>query len=1322
MAPSVGTTFYRNIRLTGDVTIPAKVELLKHARRDGWRTRRVEGDKTEQDSDDSLWSCKGGVLNSAANESTDEAQRVLQYGRPLLAGETFSYEFYLDADIHVAHPTLGRLAFLIKPDGIDLHWITDGDNEWTGLSADNSITEPLSRRGPKPLPLRQDQWNRIEMSIAGGKVSISLNASLVYQRKIERQDDTRFGLFDNRQTGNPQTSRVMVRGAALTGDWPADIESAKFAGPKGRTETTAADSFPEQLLVSNSREILRRASLMIPVEQFEFLADWVLPSRDRPTFRLQGEISQLHPVPDEKTLCSDIGSEVLAPALALVAVASETKRLDEIVERANAIDNDDPLFSRAREAMLTLIEHARGDDATVVKRLESLYRLTEESGFQPMANRWPELLVASQVAELPPAREIVRDLITVIRPREAKQDFAVATKFQSLLSALRIADEEDFRDAERIELKHWIPTSRFNASSRAAGHPQATWVAVDGCVQAIPGHSEDMLIYDVPLQGDYEVVCDTAMRTHTECRLSVGGLQTLFHHWKSTLRTGSHDLGFDVSDVQPPMKLKGNWLQHRYVVKDGIRKVYINGRMLDEREVPVEGFPWLAIRNPWQNFGSVRDLRILGEPTIPTELNLTTKKLIGWRPYYSYSVNTNNLGWSCREDGEIIGERNDYPPKSGFENLLYYQRPIAEDGTIAYEFYYEPGKTLVHPSLDRSAFILQPERIDLHSVTDGIHDRTSVSPLNLRDLPESRRGSGPLPLRVNAWNRMEMIVQGDTLRLRLNDQDVLQREIEPNNQRLFGLFYFADETQCRVRRVIYRGDWPRTLPKPREQQLSDKKVFELDDDAEKLAAKFEHDFTTDGLPDNFFRVENAGRNWTRLTPAGIEVHLPSTEKWIRSHIGCSLRAVGDFDIVVDYSGLAVAEGGNGTADLVARFTPNELRVHALRAIKPTDSVVTAQRIQQRPDGSNEALREVMACEATSGALRLARRASDIYVLASNGDSDAFRLVGKHQASAFPTAEFGICLNVVAQQHGRSAITWKKLRIHADKLLVKDGAAADRRIYVMNADGTDVKPLIEDPKIPGDQLFPSPSVDGSMIAYESYNDDPRNSHIVVVNADGSNQRDLGIGCLPTFTPDGKQIAIASFSGHMLMKIDGSNRELFDRSGWSIEFSPDGKKALNYTWRHVNGQRIQNLALIDSVTRRRTLLLEGEHASRYTRIAFNADWSPDSKEICFIGQKIGGGSELVVAMAAGSSKGLEVLLSGGEPMYETAWSPDGKQILYSKRVPSLAGSRLFLINRDDPNSERLLPGQPMDQDNRVGHWSRNGKKIFFTSQALAEYKTQ
>jgi hypothetical protein len=91
---------------------------------------------------------------AAAPEAEKVAQSHLTYMRPLLDGESVSYEFFHEDGKTIVHPTLGRLTFLIESGGVRMHWLTDNDNEWTGLGADNAIVEPLNRRGPRSLPIK----------------------------------------------------------------------------------------------------------------------------------------------------------------------------------------------------------------------------------------------------------------------------------------------------------------------------------------------------------------------------------------------------------------------------------------------------------------------------------------------------------------------------------------------------------------------------------------------------------------------------------------------------------------------------------------------------------------------------------------------------------------------------------------------------------------------------------------------------------------------------------------------------------------------------------------------------------------------------------------------------------------------------------------------------------------------------------------------------------------------------------------------------------------------------------------------------------------
>ena len=54
--------------------------------------------------------------------------------------------------------------------------------------------------------------------------------------------------------------------------------------------------------------------------------------------------------------------------------------------------------------------------------------------------------------------------------------------------------------------------------------------------------------------------------------------------------------------------------------------------------------------------------------------------------------------------------------------------------------------------------------------------------------------------------------RASTVSIKLNGQPIYERELAAVNQRTFGLFHYVDATTPRVRNVVMRGDWPKTLP------------------------------------------------------------------------------------------------------------------------------------------------------------------------------------------------------------------------------------------------------------------------------------------------------------------------------------------------------------------------------------------------------------------------------------------------------------------------------------------------------------------------------
>jgi hypothetical protein len=217
---------------------------------------------------------------------------------------------------------------------------------------------------------------------------------------------------------------------------------------------------------------------------------------------------------------------------------------------------------------------------------------------------------------------------------------------------------------------------------------------------------------------------------------------------------------------------------------------------------------------PATEAGSVRKIAMSGRPQVPERLALSASpELSGWRAdEYGETRAGEGADWEKRGE-EIVGRRNEEIPGARQESVLRYHRPMLEDGRVAYEFYYDPaGQAMVHPALGRLAFLLEPDGVRVHRLTDGAYERSGLAPDNVADEPESRHGPTSIPLEPAAWNRLAVEIKGDKALLELNGQAIYERTLEPTDGRAFGLFHYADATRARVRNVTFQGQWPRSLP------------------------------------------------------------------------------------------------------------------------------------------------------------------------------------------------------------------------------------------------------------------------------------------------------------------------------------------------------------------------------------------------------------------------------------------------------------------------------------------------------------------------------
>ena len=244
---------------------------------------------------------------------------------------------------------------------------------------------------------------------------------------------------------------------------------------------------------------------------------------------------------------------------------------------------------------------------------------------------------------------------------------------------------------------------------------------------------------------------------------------------------------------------------------------------------------------------------------------------------------------------------------------------------------------------------------------------------------------------------------------------------------------------------------------------------------------------------------------------------------------------------------------------------------------------------------------------------------------------------------------------------------------------------DDEIYVMNADGSAVTKLTDNPN---KDWWPSWSPDGRRIVFNSDRDGDQ--EVYVMNADGSGLAQLTSNSasdwFAKWSPDGRQITFASTrdGDHEIyvMNADGSGlTRLTDNSetDWLPSWSPDGR-------------RIAFTATRDENTDLYVMNIDGSGVTRLTHHSagdYDPNWSPDGRRIAFQSDR-DGDYELYVMNADGS--GVTQLTHNSEYDGQLEWSQHGLRIAFNSDRDG--DDEIYLMNPDGTGITKLTDNSAKD----------------------------
>jgi eukaryotic-like serine/threonine-protein kinase len=263
-----------------------------------------------------------------------------------------------------------------------------------------------------------------------------------------------------------------------------------------------------------------------------------------------------------------------------------------------------------------------------------------------------------------------------------------------------------------------------------------------------------------------------------------------------------------------------------------------------------------------------------------------------------------------------------------------------------------------------------------------------------------------------------------------------------------------------------------------------------------------------------------------------------------------------------------------------------------------------------------------------------------------------------------------------------------------------------QIYISNADGTNLSPLTQ---LQNGACQPAWSPDGLQLVFISpcraradifetiYTD----SSLYLMNADGTNIRQLtnvpGADSDPDWSPDGKEIAFASTrDGHKqiyTLDMDSLAVTRLTSTGDNVDtsqpaWSPDGSMIV-YMVKRLGTYQVW---VMDRTGQKNEQLVR----SGLTIWDFNPVWSPDGTFVLFSQRRSSGFSPPWLMRAPYPVSGEAVRLNYPQPIEDVEFSPDGLWLILEGIDPEGKNRDIYFMTLSGGNRTRLTNDEAVDFD--------------------------
>ncbi|MGB7342970.1 MAG: DUF1583 domain-containing protein [Pirellulaceae bacterium] len=804
--------------------------------------------------------------------------------------------------------------------------------------------------------------------------------------------------------------------------------------------------FAGQHLHDSAVLVQRQTASLSSQQRFEKLTHWILPSASHPDVRVSVGFDR----PDGSS-----EAILVSPVLEWMDAAKALNRSGELRQMVDAMRTDS-LSDQTSLQSLRLVLAMRQGNTKQVEELAKQFLASLMRDPRTIEQHRDATLLCLHVAKsspetarmlIEPGQQLIKHYET-LNFREAWHQHLKSTVAQ----ITEIVHAEDY-NSEILPDHHpqWQAVALSRSLEHGLGYPKAQWRFSDVGARNLSSHGQEFVFFAVPLEGDYDIETDVTGFSWLDSHMMTAGtwIAPIYDHKSYGFGNarGEHGRG----PIEPALSETFAQATIRYRTRvrqsaDGsIVTTFFNGRPVHQENRGRILDPWIAIRSSPVHDGGADDLRITGGK-VPDVISLSdVPQLPGWFEHFGdpfahslqqwkqVSVINAGLGNPTKE---IIGKKNPSLREGCFsENALRYFRPMLENATIAYEFFYSPGDTEVHPMLGRECFLINESGVQIHSLTDDRYDRTSARP----DAVAQPTNSMKPKLNAHEWNHVALRLIDNTVSIDVNQTNVLTHTLKSSSEKHFGLFHYNDQTSARVRNIRWKGDWPKVLPSLEAQSLAvlprQLQSSKLDESGMELTLQVNQDALNNN---QLSKYSGDPIRHFQASEDGIVVQRPSDGGYCEARISPNISIEGDFDVTVKFDSLAARSIKGPLAGVSLEVIGNDAIEHqaAIRLKCEENGEQAAQcALAKIIDGDRRTdYFGGQIIDANAGRFRLSRRDSKIFYQFADNDSDQFRIVATRDFTPTKLDPGGIRFGV--QVMGDTSFVqsrWTDFHVRAEKL-------------------------------------------------------------------------------------------------------------------------------------------------------------------------------------------------------------------------------------------------------------------------------------------------